>query len=66
MTTRILLADDQDAVRIGFRLILDAQPDMEVAGEACDGLQAVELARTLRPDVVLADVRMPRLNGCRG
>ncbi|AQZ61408.1 DNA-binding response regulator, LuxR family [[Actinomadura] parvosata subsp. kistnae] len=63
MTTRILLADDQDDVRIGFRLILDAQPDMTVVGEAADGARAVELARHLRPDVVLADVRMPGLDG---
>jgi DNA-binding NarL/FixJ family response regulator len=60
---RILLADDQERIRIGFRLILDAQPDMQVVGEAADGLTAEALARRLRPDVVLADIRMPRLDG---
>jgi DNA-binding NarL/FixJ family response regulator len=63
VTIRILLADDQESVRIGFRLILDSQPDMEVVGEASDGVQAVELARELNPDVVLADIRMPGLDG---
>ncbi|KPI14244.1 two component transcriptional regulator, LuxR family [Actinobacteria bacterium OV450] len=61
--TRILLADDQDDVRSGFRLVLDSQPDMTVVGEAADGATAFELARSLRPDVVLADIRMPRLDG---
>jgi DNA-binding NarL/FixJ family response regulator len=60
---RILLADDHDRIRHGFRLILDAQPDMQVVGEAADGLTAEALARRLHPDVVLADVRMPRLDG---
>ncbi|MEU8782198.1 response regulator transcription factor [Streptomyces sp. NPDC048637] len=61
--TRILLADDQDDVRSGFRLVLDSQPDMTVIGEAADGATALDLARHLRPDVVLADIRMPRLDG---
>ncbi len=61
--TRILIADDQEDVRSGFRLILGSQPDMTVVGEAADGLTAVELARTLRPDLVLADIRMPGVDG---
>ncbi|MGW6390234.1 response regulator [Streptomyces sp. NPDC055103] len=60
---RVLLADDQSLVRAGFRALLDAQPDIEVAGEAADGAEAVERVRALRPDVVLMDIRMPRLDG---
>ncbi|MFE0703804.1 response regulator [Streptomyces sp. NPDC058872] len=65
MTTaiRVLLADDQALVRAGFRALLDAQADIEVVGEAADGDEAVEQAGTLRPDVVLMDIRMPRLDG---
>jgi len=61
--TTVLLADDQALVRGGFRLILDAQEDIDVMGEADDGHAAVEQARELRPDVVLMDVRMPVLDG---
>ncbi len=61
--TRVLLADDQVLVRAGFRALLDAQPDLEVVAEAVDGEEAVELARRERPDVVLMDVRMPRMDG---
>lgn len=60
---RILLADDHSLVRHGFRMILSAQPDMEIAGEAGNGKEAVELAQKLKPDVVVMDVAMPELNG---
>lgn len=62
---RVLVADDEPLVRSGLRLILDAEPDLQVVGEAGDGAQAVELARTLRPDVVCMDVRMPGVDGLR-
>ena len=60
---RILVVDDQALVRGGFRLILDSQPDLEVVGEAADGREALAMARELRPDVVLMDVRMPGMDG---
>jgi DNA-binding NarL/FixJ family response regulator len=60
---RILLADDHAVVRQGFKMILDAQPDMEIVGEAANGREAVDLAERLRPDVVVMDVAMPELNG---
>ncbi|MFF4521079.1 response regulator [Streptomyces bluensis] len=60
---RVLLADDQSLVRAGFKALLDAQPDIEVAGEAADGEAALRKVRELRPDVVLMDIRMPVLDG---
>jgi DNA-binding NarL/FixJ family response regulator len=60
---RILLVDDQALVRAGFRMILDAEPEMEVVGEAGDGREAIDQARALRPNVVLMDIRMPELDG---
>ena len=61
--TRILLADDHAVVRQGFKMILDAQADMEIVGEAANGREAVELAGQLHPDIVVMDVAMPELNG---
>ena len=63
MTTRVLIADDQDLVRAGLRMILDAEPAIDVVGEATDGRDALEKARLLHPDVVLMDIRMPELDG---
>jgi DNA-binding NarL/FixJ family response regulator len=63
MSVRVMIADDQALVRAGFRMILDAEDDLEVVGEATDGREAVEMARRLKPDVVLMDIRMPELDG---
>ena len=60
---RVAIADDQALVRAGFRMIVGSQPDMEVAGEAGDGQEAIDLVRRERPDVILMDIRMPRLDG---
>lgn len=63
MTIHVVVADDQPIVRAGFHTILDAQPDLEVVGEASDGAEAVAMARRLEPDVVLMDIRMPTMDG---
>ena len=60
---RVALADDQALVRAGFRMIVESQPDMQVAGEAQDGQDAIDLVKRERPDVVLMDIRMPRMDG---
>lgn len=63
MTIRVLVADDQELVRTGLSMILDAQPDIEVIGQAVDGREAIDMARELRPDVCLFDIRMPEVDG---
>jgi DNA-binding NarL/FixJ family response regulator len=63
MTVRVMIADDQPLVRVGLVMLLDAEPDLDVVGEAGDGRAALELAARLRPDVVLMDVRMPDMDG---
>ncbi len=60
---RVLLADDQDIIRTGLTIILNHQDDLEVVGQAADGVEAVELAQQLKPDVILMDIKMPRMNG---
>jgi DNA-binding NarL/FixJ family response regulator len=63
VSIRVLLVDDQALIRAGFRMILDAEEDIEVVGECADGTQAVDSARRLKPDVVLMDIRMPEMDG---
>ncbi len=63
MTIRVLVADDQALIRAGFRVLIDSADDLEVVGEASDGAEAIELARTTRADVVIMDIRMPGLDG---
>ena len=63
MTTGILLADDQELMRMGFRMVIDSQPDLEVIGEAANGREAIDAAERSAPDVVLMDVRMPDCDG---
>lgn len=63
MTARVVLADDQPLVRAGFRMILEAEDDIDVAGEASDGEEAVAVTRQLQPDVVLMDIQMPKVDG---
>jgi DNA-binding NarL/FixJ family response regulator len=63
VSVRVLIADDQELVRTGFRMILGSEPDIDVVGEACNGREAVSMARNMHPDVVLMDIRMPELDG---
>ncbi|MCU1359883.1 MAG: putative NarL family two-component response regulator, partial [Ilumatobacteraceae bacterium] len=60
---RVLLVDDQAMVRVGFRMIIETEPDLTVVGEATDGREAIELVQRCKPDIVLMDVRMPRMDG---
>ena len=63
MSVRVVLADDQHLIRTGFRMILAAEPDIEVVGEAATGAEAVAITRELAPDIILMDIRMPDLDG---
>jgi DNA-binding NarL/FixJ family response regulator len=63
MPTEIIIVDDQELVRLGFRMVINGQPDLKVTGEAGDGAQAITAARVLRPDVMLIDIRMPAVDG---
>jgi DNA-binding NarL/FixJ family response regulator len=63
MPTEILVVDDQELMRLGFRMVINSQPDLKVIGEAADGAQAITAARVLRPDVILMDIRMPEVDG---
>lgn len=63
MSASVLLADDQELMRMAFRMVIESQPDMRVAGEAANGVEAARAARDLQPDVILMDVRMPRMDG---
>jgi DNA-binding NarL/FixJ family response regulator len=63
MTTRLLLADDQELMRMGFRMVMDTQEDLVIVGEVANGLEAVDATRRLKPDVLLMDVRMPEMDG---
>ena len=63
MTTQVLIADDQELMRLSFRMVIDSQPDLSVVGEAGDGAEAIDVARRVRPDVLLMDVRMPKMDG---
>jgi DNA-binding NarL/FixJ family response regulator len=63
MPTEIVVVDDQELTRLGFRMVINSQADLKVIGEAADGAQAITAARVLRPDVILMDIRMPDVNG---